>query len=105
MNPVPLAARERPDLALLPGALEVEPGTVRPRGDGALAERQLVFPAGDLLPHGVVGVQLTALIHVADLHRLAQAERAAIRLLLPDQHAEQRCLAGTVRSDHPDDPS
>ena len=45
----------------------------------------------------------SALIDVADLHRLAQAERAGIRLLLPDHHPEQRRLAGAVRPDDPDD--
>ena len=46
---------------------------------------------------------VAALIDVADLHRLAQAKRARVRLLLPRDHAEQRGLAGAVGTDDADD--
>ena len=72
MQAIALAARERADLLLLIAALEVEPRHVRARVDRLLAEDDLVLAAGDLLPHGLVGVQrLARLIDVADLHGLA----------------------------------
>ena len=37
------------------------------------------------------------------MHRLADLDRAAVRLLLPGDHAEQRRLAGAVRTDDADD--
>ncbi len=54
MHAVALAARERADLALLRGALEVEPRHVGARRDRALPHHDLVFAAGDLLPDGLV---------------------------------------------------
>ena len=47
--------------------------------------------------------RVAALIDVADLHRLAEPQRAAVGLLLPGDHPEQRRLAGAVRADHADD--
>ena len=50
------------------------------------------------------GVERVArLIDVADLHGLAEPQRAAVGLLLPGDHPEQRRLAGAVRADHADD--
>ena len=37
------------------------------------------------------------------MHRLADLDRAGIRLVLAGDHAEQRGLAGAVRADHADD--
>ena len=52
----------------------------------------------------LLGVQrVAALIDVAELHRLAEAQRAGVRLLLARDHPEQRGLAGAVRADHADD--
>ena len=50
VHAVALAARERPDLPLLLGALEVEPGAVGARRHLPLAQLDLVLAAGDLLP-------------------------------------------------------
>ena len=85
-------------------ALEVEPRHVGARRDLALAQLDLVVAAGDLLAHGLVRVErLAALVDVADLHRLADPQRARVRLLLSGDHPEQRRLAGAVRADHADD--
>ena len=56
VHAVALAARQRADLPLLPGALEVEPRDVGARGDLALAQLDLVEAAGNLLPDGLVRV-------------------------------------------------
>ena len=82
VDAIALAARQRPDLALLVAPLEVEPGHVGARRDGALAELDLVVPAGDLFPDRLVGAKRVArLIDVADLHRLAEPQRAGVGLL------------------------
>jgi hypothetical protein len=39
------------------------------------------------------------------MHRLADRDRARVRLLLARDHAKQRGLAGAVRADHADDPA
>src|SRR5262249_36572337 len=99
-----LAARERADLPLLRRPLEVEPRHVGPRRDLLLAKLDLVVAAGDFLPDALVGVErLAALIDVADLHRVANPERAGVGLLLSGDHPEQRRLAGAVWTDNADD--
>src|SRR5437867_371902 len=104
MHAIPLAARERANLALLPRALEIEPRHVRARRHFLPAELDLVVPARDLFPDGLGGRErFAALIDVADLHGLPEPQRAGIRLLLPGHHPEQRRLAGAVRSDDADD--
>src|SRR5439155_15660848 len=76
------------------------------RGDGALARLALFVAAGYLLPDGLVRPdRFAALIHVADFHRVAELQRAGVRLLLPRDHAEQRRLAGAVGADDADDPA
>ena len=47
--------------------------------------------------------RVAALIDVPDLDRLADPQRARVRLFLSDDHPEQRRLAGAVRADHADD--
>src|SRR5262245_53286423 len=104
MDAVALAAGERPHLLLLVAALEAEPGAVRARGDLAFSERELLFAARNFLPDVVVALErLARLIDVRDLHGVADAEGAAVGLLLPDEHAKQRRLARAVRPDHADD--
>ena len=72
--------------------------------DLAVADLQMVHAAGDLLVHRRIGVERVArLVDVAHLHRVADGDRAAVRLLLARQHPEQRRLAGTVRADDADD--
>src|SRR5262249_16836289 len=59
---------------------------------------------GDLLPERPVGIEaLARLIDVCRRHRVADAQRAGIGLLLARYHAEQGSLAGAVRTDDPDD--
>src|ERR1043166_6981891 len=101
MPGVTLAAREAPDLLLLVRALEVERRAVAARVHLALAEHELIEPAGDFLPHGLAAVErVAALVDIAEMHRLADLDRAAVGLVLPGDHAEQRGLAGAVRTDH-----
>ena len=103
MDAVALAAGEVAHPLLLIRADEVEAVDVgaavhlaRPQHNGLLA-------AGDLLPHGLVGVQGgPALIHVAQRHRLADGELAAGWLLLAGDEPQQRGLARAVGADHPD---
>src|SRR5579884_3115230 len=103
VHPVALPAREVFYLLLLVGAAEVEARAVRPRVDLDLAELDRVVPVGDDLPDGLVAVERAVLIHIAKLHRLAERDRARVRLLLADDQLEQSRLAGAVRSDHADD--
>src|SRR6185369_12321910 len=101
VHAIPFAARQRADFALLLRALEVEPRDVGAGRDLALADLELVLPAADLLPDRVVRIErIAALIDVSRLHRVAQAQRATVRLLLTGNHPEQRRLSGSVRSDH-----
>src|SRR5439155_5189895 len=103
---VAFAARKRSDPALLIASLEVEPRHVRTRRDRSLSKLHVVLAAGNLLPHRLVGAQrVAALVDVADLHGVPQAQRAAVRLLLAGDHPEQRRLAGAVRTDDADDPA
>ena len=70
------------------------------------AELDRVVAAGDLLPDGARRVEVGArLVDVGELDRVADAERAGVRLLLAGDHAEERRLAGAVRADHADDPA
>src|SRR3982751_3715694 len=102
MNAIALAARERADLALLLCALEVEPRDVGARRDLLLAHLELVETAGDLVEHALVGIELSRLIDVADLHGVAEPQRAGVRLLLPRNQLERRRLTGAVRTNHAD---
>src|SRR5215472_14851688 len=104
MDPVALAAGELADVLLLIGALEIEAGDIGAARHLALAELDDVEPVGDLLPHGLVGPERVArLIDIAELHGFADAQGAAIGLLLADDHAEERRLAGAVGADDADD--
>ena len=93
-----------PTVALLVGALEVEARHVRARVHLPLADLDLVVAAGDLLPDGLGRVERVArLVHVGELHGVAEPQRAVVRLLLAGDHAEERGLAGAVGADHADD--
>src|ERR1019366_4549243 len=59
--------------------------------------------SADFLPRVLLIVQRARLVHVGDLRRLADLQLAAVRLLLADDHLEQRRLAGAVRADDADD--
>ena len=105
VHAVPLAAREVLDELLLVRAAEVEPRDVLPRVELALAERDHVLVARDLLPDGVLRLEAaTRLVDVGELDGVADLERASVRLLLARDHPEERRLAGAVRADHADDP-
>ena len=104
MHPVPLAPRQGADLLLLVGALEVEIGAVGARIHLALAEKDNVLPARDFLPHVLLAIErIAGLIDVAEMDRFADLDRALIGFFLPNNHAEQRRLAGAVRADYADD--
>src|ERR1044072_691750 len=104
MHPVALAAREVLDELLLVAALEVEATAVGARVDLVVADLDHVLTVRDFGPHGLRGVErVAALIHVRELHALADAQPPAARLLAAGDHFEQRGLAGAVRADHADD--
>src|SRR5262249_49350959 len=59
-----------------------------------------VVAVGDLLPHRLVRSEaVAALVDIAEVHRLAEHDRALIRLLLAGEHAEEGGLPGAVRAD------
>src|SRR6188472_3814759 len=90
VHPVALAARQVADALLLVGALEVEAGDVGPSVHLAVADLELVDASGDLLVHGGVAVEAVAtLVDVAELHGVADRDRARVRSLGARQHLEQ----------------
>src|ERR1700732_1341752 len=104
MDAVALAARDVAYLLLLVGALEIERRAIAARIDLALAEKNEFVAAGNFLPHALLAVERVArLVDIAEMHALADRDGALVRLLLPGDHAEQRGLAGAVRTDHADD--
>jgi hypothetical protein len=105
MHAVALAARELADLLLLVAALEVE-GADNRRGvaSSRLPSSMMSSAAGDFLPHRLLGIERVArLVDIAELHRLADLDRAGVGLFLAGDHAEQRGLAGAVGADDADD--
>src|SRR5258706_5728995 len=104
MQAIALAARQLAHPLLLVAALEVERRDVGAGLDSAAAEIERIRAARDLLPHRLLRLErLAALVNVGERHRVAHAQGAAVWLLLPRDHPEQRRLAGPVRTDHPDD--
>src|SRR6185295_8805436 len=104
MHAIAFAARQRADLLLLVGALEVERRAIAARIDLALAEQDQFVAAGNLLPHRLLAVEIVArLVDITEMHAFADGDRALVRLLLPGDHPEQRGLAGAVGADHADD--
>ena len=82
----------------------MKPGDVGAAVHLAVADLQVVDAAGDLLVDGLVGVErLARLVDVRELARWGRPERAAVGLLLADEHAEQRGLARAVGADDADD--
>src|SRR5204863_6654386 len=74
------------------------------RRDLSLPELDLVVAARDFFPDRPVGAQrLAALIDLANLDRLADFQRPAVRLLLTRDHPEERRLSGAVGADDADD--
>ncbi len=104
MHTVALAAREIADLLLLVAALEVEGATIRTAVHVELTELDDFRTAGDFLPDGLVRVErVPALVDIAEMHGVADADGTRIRLLLAGDHLEQRRLARAVRPDDADD--
>src|SRR5437773_6808889 len=104
MDAVALAAREISDALLLVGPAEIERRDVRAGVARPGADLDVLRTLGDLLPDVLLRIERVArLRHVAELHRLAHHQRAAVRLLLAGNEAEQRRLPGSVRTDDPDD--
>src|SRR5262245_29167690 len=104
MHAVALAARERAHELLLVRAPEVERGDVGARRELAPRDQDPLLAAADLLPDGLARVERVArLVDVGELHRLSDAQLAAVGLLLADDQAEERGLAGPVGADHADD--
>src|SRR5262249_54301227 len=78
VNAVALAAGELAHLLLLVAALEVEAGDVAATLHLSLAELDLVEPAGDLLPHGLLRAErLARLVDITELHRGTDAQGTA----------------------------
>src|SRR6202046_4714069 len=104
MHAVALASGKLTHLLLLVAALEVEGAAIGARIDLALAELQHVEAARNLPPDRRLAVEAVArLVDIAEMHRLADLDRAVVGLLLARDHAEQSGLAGAVRSDDADD--
>src|SRR5262249_6233824 len=81
-----------------------EPRHVSSRVHLPLAEFNRVLPVGYLFPDGLVRRErVAALVDVAERDGLADANVAAVGLLLISDHAKERRLAGAVRADDADD--
>ena len=103
MEPVPLTSGEHAAFLLLVRSGEIEAGDVRPCIDIPLAEPYPVVAVRDGLENCLVGVNaLVLLVHVCQLHGLADVDFAAVRLLQPHDETEQCGLSGAVRSDDSD---
>ena len=101
---VAFAAGQILDPFLLVGALEVEATQVGARVHFVFADGDDVHAVGDFLPNCFATVQAVArLIDIGQFHGLAETQFAAVGLFLFGDHAEQRGLAGAVRTDHADD--
>ena len=104
VEPVALATGEHPGRLLLVRALEAERRHVGPRGHLHLADHQVVQPVGDDLPHRLLRIEAgPSLVHIGQLYRLADPDRAGVRLLQPDDGLEQGGLADAVGADDADD--
>ena len=103
MYAVALTARQRTHLLLLVAALEVEGRAVGARIHVMPAQLDDVAAAGDFLPDGLVAIErVAALVDMAESDRFADTDFAAVRPLLPGDHAKQRRLAGAIGADHAD---
>ncbi|MEI2747944.1 MAG: hypothetical protein V9E88_04205 [Ferruginibacter sp.] len=103
MHPVALAARQLADLGVGGGVGEAELAQERAHVQPAALELDVIVAAGDLLHHGVIGVEvLAALLEVGRLGVDAQRDGAGRRRQLAEQRADERGLAGAVLADDAD---
>ena len=104
VDAVPLAAGALAHLLLLLRAAEIEAGHVDPGVHRHGAQLDRVLAVGDFLEDRLVVVQgVAVLVDVGEHHAGAELDRAGVGLLLADDHAEQRGLAGAVGADHAHD--
>ena len=69
-----------------------------------LAELHEVMAVGDFLPDILRWIEMVAaLVDIAQMHRLADFDRAIVRLFLAGDQLEQRGLARAIGADHADD--
>src|SRR5207253_8667297 len=106
MHAVAVADGEIPPFLLPVCAAGVEGRRVRPRVSGPRADLDVLLAAGDLLPHALRRIERVArLRNVGELYRIPDAQRSRVDLLFAGDEPKERGLAGTVRTDHPDDRS
>src|ERR1019366_7168846 len=104
VDAVALPAGQLAHLLLLIAALEVERADIGSADQFAVADLHHVQAAGNGLPDRIVGFEVVAaLVDIGQLHRLAETDRALIRLFLAGDQLEEGRLAGPVGADHPDD--
>src|SRR6516164_3005107 len=103
MDAIAFTARKLADLLLLVRAPEVERRAVGTRIHLALAQEHDIVAARDFLPDVLLALQrITGLVDISKMHRIADPDRAGIRLFLPGNHAEQRRLARAIGTDDAD---
>jgi hypothetical protein len=79
MHTVAFAARQRADLLLLVGALEIERRAIAARIDLALAEKNEFVAAGYLLPDRLLAVErVTRLVDITEVNALAGRDGASL---------------------------
>src|SRR3546814_609070 len=101
VNAVALTAGKLADLLLLIATLEIEGPHIGVGLKFMLADGHEIMAAGNFLPDIMVGIQMiAALIDIAELHRIADFDGAAIGRFLAGDKLEQRRLARAVGADH-----
>src|ERR1035437_3869649 len=101
MDTVALTAGEPSHDLLLIGPLEPKAVAVGAAVHGPPAQFQRFDPAGDFLEDGVFRIQrIAVLIHGSDFYGLADCQPPGADGFLPEDHAEERRLAGPIASDH-----
>ncbi len=103
MHAITFPAREVFYFFLLIRPGKVEPRAVATRVDLDLAKLHRVLAVRNDFIYGLIPVEASILIHVAQLHRLADYDGASIGFFFSNDHLEHGRLAGTVRANHTDD--
>src|SRR5690625_2313232 len=82
---------------LLIRAFEVKTARIRARIHFVITDAQNVLSARNRFPYRLVVIQVfPALLHIGDVHRIAQGNGACIRLLGAHNHAKEGRFTGTV---------